>query len=472
MITKALPKLGTFEAWRRAARELLSAQIPPDQIRWDDEKTQGALFDEPSQPAVNTDLTFTVPKSFFDLARMVTAHRSAERFSWAYRLLWRLQTNPGLLSNPADADVHHAQAMAKNVSRDCHKMKAFVRFRELESKAERRTFGAWFEPDHHIVELTAPFFANRFADMDWVISTPEAVALFVDGHLSYAPPDGARHAVTDDTEDLWRTYYSNIFNPARLKIKAMQSEMPRKYWKNLPEAVLIPDLIATAAKRTQKMRDQQPSQPPQHLQKFKAPAVQRPDAIMNTFETLEDVRSAAKHCTRCPLHCHATQTVFGEGPSNARIMVVGEQPGDQEDIAGKPFIGPAGQIFDEAIAAAGIDRSDFYVTNAVKHFKFTTRGKRRIHERPNRSEIQLCRWWLDKELDLIKPQIVVAMGATALFALTGRNDSIKALRGQMQDLSNGARLLPTYHPSAILRNPVESDAIRQSFFADIASLAS
>jgi uracil-DNA glycosylase len=470
MITRPIPTLGAFEAWRKAARELLLARIPPGDIRWDNQSRQTTLFDDTVTSIPQDEKRITVPKDFLAIARKATAHRSDERFAWAYKILWRLQSEPHLLSNPADADVHHIQTMVKSVNRDCHKMKAFVRFRELESGRERRSFGAWFEPEHPIVELTGPFFANRFADMDWVISTPDAIAMYVDGHLSYQPPDGDRHAVTDDMENLWRTYYANIFNPARLKIKAMESEMPKKYWKNLPEAALIPELIATAAERAQKMRDQMPSHAPAHLEKFKAPVVQRLDKTIDGFSSLEDMRAAAMECTRCPLHCHATQTVFGEGRKDARIVVVGEQPGDQEDISGKPFVGPAGQIFDEAMKAASIERSSVYVTNAVKHFKFTVRGKRRIHERPNRSEIQHCRWWLDQELGLIKPRVIVAMGATALFALTGRNDSIKSIRGDVIELADGKKLLPTYHPSAILRNPDDSDAIRHAFFADIASI--
>jgi uracil-DNA glycosylase len=471
MISKVIPRLRAFEAWRSEARALLAAGVPPEQVRWDDHALQKPLFDDVLPTSRKIIAQFKVPTEFLHVARKVIAHRSEERFSRAYQVLWRLQKEPHLLSNPADADVHHLQSMAKSVSRDCHKMKAFVRFRELQSQGERRTFGAWFEPDHHIVELTGPFFARRFADMDWVISTPEATALFVDGHLSYAPPDGVRHAVSDTTEDLWRTYYSNIFNPARLKIKAMESEMPRKYWKNLPEAALIPDLIAGAAQRAQKMRDQMPSVPPSHLHKFKAPTVDRASVAAHAFASIDEARAAASQCTRCPLHCHATQTVFGEGPASASILFVGEQPGDQEDIAGKAFVGPAGQIFDAALIAAGINRSEVYVTNAVKHFKFSPRGKRRIHERPNRYEIQHCKWWLDKELNLIKPRLVVAMGATAWFALTGRNDGLKNMRGTLQHRELGPMILPTYHPSAILRNQAESDAIRRDFFADIASIS-
>jgi uracil-DNA glycosylase len=467
MITKVMPRLGAFEAWRAAARELLAANVPPDQVRWNDHAAQKPLFDETFLCPVKSGVIFTVPREFPELARKIIAHRSDQRFSWAYRLLWRLQAEPQLLSNPADSDVHHLHTMAKSVSRDCHKMKAFVRFRELESAGDCRAYGAWFEPDHNILELTGPFFADRFGDMDWIISTPHAVAAFVGGRLSYAPPNGVRPTVDDATEDLWRTYYSNIFNPARLKLKAMQSEMPKKYWTNLPEAALIPGLISGAAHRVQEMRNQLPAMPPAGLDKFKAPVAFRDAPSASTFASIADLRTAAIPCTRCPLHCHATQTVFGEGSARAGVMFVGEQPGDQEDIAGKPFVGPAGRIFDDALAAAEIRRPDVYITNAVKHFKFSTRGKHRIHERPDRSEIQHCKWWLDKELALIKPDLVVALGATALFALTGKTGSIASSRGFFHQTLQGQLVLSTYHPSAILRNRDKADAIRRDFFADI-----
>jgi uracil-DNA glycosylase len=219
------------------------------------------------------------------------------------------------------------------------------------------------------------------------------------------------------------------------------------------------------------MRDQMPSIPSVHVDKFKAPAVQRPSVTEAKFETIEQLRTAAVGCTRCGLHYHATQTVFGEGSDKARIMFVDEQPGDQEDISGKPFVGPAGQIFSDALSAAGINRSDIYVTNAVKHFKFSPRGKRRINQRPNRSEIQHCKWWLDQELDLIRPNIVVAMGSTAMIALSGRNESIASMRGVLHSTMQGPKIWATYHPSAILRNATESETLRRHFFADIAQVS-
>ena len=163
------------------------------------------------------------------------------------------------------------------------------------------------------------------------------------------------------------------------------------------------------------------------------------------------MRRASEACTRCPLYKDATQTVFGEGPRNAPVVFVGEQPGDQEDLAGKPFIGPAGQLFDRALADAGLDRSRAYVTNAVKHFKYEPRGKRRIHKRPNAGEIQACRWWLEGELAAIKPDLVVALGATAVQSLAQRALAVTKVRGPY-DFAGQAGFI-TVHPSYLLRLP-------------------
>ncbi len=472
MISQRIPRLGAFNIWRTAARHLLAHEIPPEQIMWFDDDTQSELFSETSVETAESVTVAKVPRQFLDVASKVVAHKSHDRFARLYKLLWRLRTEPDLLNNPVDADVSSLCGMVKNVSRDCHKMKAFVRFREFPVEADRRCFGAWFEPEHFIVELTGSFFANRFADMDWIISTPKGVSRFADGFLSFHPPDGNRHLAADHTEDLWRTYYANIFNPARLKIKAMQSEMPKKYWKNLPEAALIPDLVANAEKRVQSMREQAATQPSLELARIKAPTVKRPDVGDGAFMSIESLNKAARNCTRCALHCHATQTVCGEGSRGAKVMFVGEQPGDHEDIAGKPFVGPAGQIFHEALRLAHIDRKEVYLTNAVKHFKFTTRGKRRIHARPNQSEIQLCKWWLQREVELIKPELIVALGSTAVLALTGEGGSIKTRRGRTEQSSFGLPILVANHPSAILRNPEKADELRQMFYADIASVDS
>lgn len=169
--------------------------------------------------------------------------------------------------------------------------------------------------------------------------------------------------------------------------------------------------------------------------------------------SLSAIRAEARDCRRCPLYRLATQTVFGEGPAHAPVVLVGEQPGDQEDLQGRPFVGPAGKILDRALADAGIDRSRVYVTNAVKHFKFEPRGKKRLHKKPNAGEIEACKWWLDQELDLIKPALTVALGATAARALAGRPIAIGKARGHMIDLRPGLLGLVTIHPSFLLRMP-------------------
>ncbi len=334
-------------------------------------------------------------------------------------------------------------------------MKAFVRFREVEGvQVGRRRFVAWFEPEHFIVPRTAGFFQRRFTDMDWLIATPKGSAAWNGEELKTSREPAARPEAEDETDELWRTYFANIFNPARLKIRAMQSEMPKKYWKNMPEASLIPDLIAGAERRVAEMAARQASQPPAFHQRLQAQWRGRADEGGDAdLSPLARLREEAAGCTRCPLHCHATQTVFGEGPERADIMFVGEQPGDTEDLAGKPFIGPAGQVFDEAVEAAEIERGEVYVTNAVKHFKYERRGKRRIHMRPDAGEVAHCRWWMAKEIEVINPRIVVALGATAYLSLTGESRPIAEVRGMPIPMQDDRMLLVTTHPAAILRMP-------------------
>lgn len=169
------------------------------------------------------------------------------------------------------------------------------------------------------------------------------------------------------------------------------------------------------------------------------------------YDSLAKARGAASACTRCDLFRNATQVVFGEGPESAKLMFVGEQPGDQEDLAGHPFVGPAGKVFDRALADAGIDRGDTYVTNAVKHFKFTPRGARRIHAKPDAGEIDACRFWLDHERALVKPRLTVALGATAARSLLGKVVTIAKTRGAPVELADGSEAWVTIHPSFLLR---------------------
>jgi DNA polymerase len=345
-------------------------------------------------------------------------------------------------------------AMVKAVRRDEHKMHAFVRFREVGRRERETRYIAWFEPEHYIVELAAPFFVRRFADMAWSILTPDVCAHW-DGHaVAFTPGVSKTEAPTEDRlEETWLRYYASIFNPARLKVKAMQTEMPKKYWRNLPEASMIKSLILEAERRTGAMIANAATEP-HKPQKRQEAAMTRKPASTGSIAAL---REEAASCRACPLWKDATQTVFGEGPQHAQVMLVGEQPGDKEDLAGKPFVGPAGAMLDRALEEAGIDRRKVYVTNAVKHFKFLPRGKFRLHQKPNTSEIKACRPWYERELAAIKPDLVVAMGATAAQSVFGKITPINKTRGRLIDLEDGTKALVTVHPSYLLRLP-DADA--------------
>lgn len=472
MRTVVLKGKGDLAEWRDAARALLADGVDPAAVDWRCGEGAG-LFGAAGLPAGAAGAA--VPRGFIELAAAVVCHGDPGRFALLYRLLVRLQRERALLDLATDPDVAAARRLEKAIRRDSHKMKAFVRFRELPGAGPRRRFAAWFEPDHHIVARTAPFFARRFADMDWMILTPKGSAVSTDGALTLSDEPAARPDLADPTDALWLTYYASIFNPARVKVKAMQAEMPKKYWKNLPEAALIADLLAQAPARVAAMAASEAA-PAFHtrLQARRAGAPVPPPASADTLAgTLASLHAVARGCTRCALHGQATQTVCGEGPPRAALMLVGEQPGDREDLAGRPFVGPAGQVLDAALAAAGIDRAGVYVTNAVKHFKHELRGRRRLHRTPDAPEVEQCRWWLDREIALVAPRLVVAMGATALLALTGDRGRLADRRGRLLPLAPGRDLIVTVHPSYLLRlpDPAARAAATARFHADLALAA-
>ena len=427
-----------FDGWRDAVRGLVVDQVPPDQVVWQVGEQPEQLFTG-QMPVVAAERgAFSVPRGFVDLARSAILHADRERFALLHNLLDRVLREPGLIEDRADPLLQKIDRLAKAVRRDIHKMRAFVRFREV-PEGDATRYVAWFEPEHHIVRANAGFFVERFANMRWSILTPE-VSIHWDGTRLAEGPGATRADAPqgDPVEAVWKTYYASIFNPARVKVGAMLREMPRKYWKNMPETALVPGLIAGAQAREQKMV-----------------ATARAKPGDNVEAAWAALREEAMQCRRCDLYKHATQTVFGEGPVTADLVFVGEQPGDQEDLAGHPFVGPAGQMFDRALEQAGIDRARVYVTNAVKHFKFEPRGKRRIHAKPDAGEITACRWWIEQELALIRPKVTVALGATAARSLFGKAMTISAARGRPLALPDSGEAWVTLHPSFLLRLPDE-----------------
>jgi probable DNA metabolism protein len=434
-----------LHGFRRAVRVLIAEAVPPEAVAW----TSGepGLF---GAGTIDQAPPVRLPRRLAELIQEVVPHRDPERYALLYDVIWRsLYGNRDLVEVASDPAVHRLELMRKAVRRDIHKMHAFLRFRHIEGEElveKEERYVAWFEPEHFILETAAPFFVDRFRSMAWSILTPIGSAHWNRETLRFGPP-GARGDAPerDGFEEGWRGYYESAFNPARTNPKLMRQHMPQKYWKNLPEAVAIPALVRSASSRVEAMLDQEPTMPTKKVPEGALAAML--DQGPKTLDELNAIIRATE-----PLVPGATQAVVGEGPPDAGIVFVGEQPGDEEDVKGRPFIGPAGRLLDRAMGEAGMDRSRVYVTNAVKHFKFEQRGMRRIHQKPTAGEVSHYRPFLMRELELIQPKLVVALGGTAVLALTGKNIPITRARGPAELLEHFRGFI-TVHPSYLLRIP-------------------
>ena len=428
-----------FAGWREAARRLRARRIAPEGVIWTVDGA-GELLEAAREPSPAPS-AFTVPRAFLDLSGAVILHRSDERFSLLYRLLWRLALEPDLLSRQPDPDVRKAHGFARAVAQAEHQMKAFTDFKRFRDADGAEVHVGWFEPAHRVTEAAIPFFARRFGARRFSILTPDLCAHWDGGELSFTPgadpADGPRQ---DSLEDYWRAR-----NPRQARL------------------ISEPIAHAEAAMASQTHPTPARSSPPSSRVVRAAQRASR-DASYDgeAVTTLEEVHAGVQMCRRCDLYRDATQGVSGEGPAPAKLMFVGEQPGDQEDLAGRPFVGPAGQMFDKALAAAGVPRDQAFVTNAVKHFKHELRGKKRIHKTPSTGEVTACRWWLENERRIVRPRVIVAMGATAALSVFGKPMAIGKLRQQALQLSDQAQGVVTYHPSYLLRLP-DADAKAKAF---------
>lgn len=268
-------KIHSFAQWRQISRQLLQSNIPPEQVHWQTESQNELFGSEASLADINNNNkhTFKVSKAFIDLANTAACYRCDKRWALLYRVLWRLtHGEPYLLKMASDDDIRLLNKMEKEVRRDSHKMKAFVRFRKVNEKtsditaddstctntSKKELYLAWHQPSHFTLERTAPFFVRRFAAMNWAILTPDLCAYWDGNSLRFSEGLSRQQAkdetpTNDEMEDLWKTFYWNIFNPARIKVKMMKSEMPMKFWHTLPEAQLIPDMLNTASSRVEEM---------------------------------------------------------------------------------------------------------------------------------------------------------------------------------------------------------------------------
>jgi len=464
----------SFAEFRGVARGLLAAGVGPHEVIWNNRSLFGSIV--PKTAPIKSE----VPRAYVSLAESVSCHRGEARWPLLYRLLWRLtHGEPELLQIESDDDVLAARAREQAVYRDEHKMRAFVRFRVLRDANGDEHYIAWHRPDQLIVPRVAPFFVERFHAMRWSILTPDACAHWDTTHLTFSP--GARREdapLDDELEELWRDYYASIYNPARTNLKLMQQHVPKKHWATLPELRDFQALAAKAPARVDEMVSH--ASPAKRSAASYLPLVdsfgQRrvsPNLAAGAVRVAEygdkllaGLTNAASLCRGCDLHSQATQTVFGEGKPDAKLVFVGEQPGDQEDLAGKPFIGPAGDVFDRALADAGIARGDAYVTNAVKHFKWIPRGKKRLHQKPSAREVKACQPWLEAELLLIKPQVIICLGATAAQSILGAHVKLSEVRGKLVPTSRAPHCVVTFHPSAVLRAE-DGESIYAALVADL-----
>jgi DNA polymerase len=405
-----------WDGWRQAARYLALAGIEPAEVTWSVGGDSDAL------PAASGG--FSLPRALVGLAAAAIQAREAERFGLLYSLVWRAHAGERIMEDATDPDLALARRLALSVRAEAHRMRTNLRYLPIEETGGTRYLG-WFVPLHFVLPANAQLIARRFPDLRWSIVTPDGAAHWDRQQLRFGA--GVRSIADDTTLGAWWDQYgADLMADAEPGVSVPEAEA-------LDERPRSPDIAP--------------------LGSVVIKAAPDPALIRAAREALT--------CERCPLHEAATQTVFGEGPAGAAVMFVGEQPGDQEDMIGRPFVGPAGQMMDRALEEAGIDRRTVYVTNAVKHFKFTPRGKRRIHQTPEVPEIQACKFWLGLEREAVRPKLLVLMGGSAARAVMGRAVTISRERGRPLTLPDGQMAFVTVHPSFLLRIPDEAGKKRE-----------
>lgn len=405
-----------WESWRQATRALVLAGTEPETLTWSVGPERSALPDVSG--------TFGAPRPLVSLASVAIQAREPERFGLLYTLFWRLHAGENLLEDEDDPDLALARRLALAVRADAHRMRTLIRWLPVDEDGGTRYLG-WYEPAHFVLEANAQLMVRQYPGFDLSIVTPDGAAHTQGGGLLFGT--GLHHAADDEAlQAWWERHRDVLLSQATPEISVPEAEQ-------LDEAPRSPD------------------RPPL------GPVVLhgRPDPAL-----LRAGRDAGI-CRRCDLYEPATQTVFGEGPADATVMFVGEQPGEQEDVIGRPFVGPAGQIMDRAMEEAGIDRRTIYISNAVKHFKFEPRGKRRIHQTPDVPEIQACGFWLDVEKVHVRPKLMVLMGGSAARAVLGRAVTVGRERGRPITLPDGQTVFITVHPSFLLRIPDEAGKARE-----------
>lgn len=474
---KRIPIEPTFAAWRRAARELLRQEVEPERIEWVEWDSDAASpsspsndsnhsgthsADVPASPAATPALAAPViPRELLTRLKTAACFRAADRWSLLYRILWRWTRGERHVLDLADRDGALLDQRVRSVGQETDDLLLLTLFRRRDPSMGLPEFVGWYEPNHDLLERAAARFAERMGDSTWMLATPHGAA-FWNGMLlrisrpaadigeraahpftggqqqsqpaSQALPAGvmAGEATTSEpTEALWLAYYASVFNGA-------PAPVPLRYWRTPPAGPPLPAHLARERSRlgAQSGTVTVPEMPPIEYSAV-TPPLREPTGPLAT-------------CRRCALWRNAKQAVAGAGAAQAAIMVVGEQPGEDESQNGAPFTGPAGHLLDTVLARAGLERAALYLTYAVKHYKWETIEQQRVHRTPALREVEACQYWLEHELARVVPRVVVTLGATALKALTGAHVNLSEYLGQT--ICHGGRLIvPTWHPSYALK---------------------
>jgi uracil-DNA glycosylase len=432
-----------FDSWRAVARQLLKDHVPPSDVRMMDCEQDSTLW---TADFVNgdggPDPQIVVPQKFLEMAKHVACHINPLRWQLLYSVLWRLKDNRNLLKGNRDDEVKTVLFMEQQIRRDLQRMQASVKFDRIEIEPGHERLIAWHRPDYSIVELAAPSFAERFARSCWSILTPYRSAHWEPESENLEFGAGVPRFAMPRREELKQLWLAQRSAPAQPVRKQPQ-----------------PVRVESGERQSQSMLS-----PSLYVQRVPSAKSFVPSSL-----ELPVLNEAVQGCKGCELHQCATQAVFGVGPADARIMLVGEQPGNDEDIAGKPFVGPAGKLLDRALIEGGIKREEVYITNAVKHFKFEQRGTKRIHRTPEMAEIKACKPWLEAEIRALKPEIIVCLGASAAKSVLNLQNLLMKHRGQIFSSPYAEKVIATIHPSAILRvqDPLRSEQLFQTLCRDL-----
>jgi probable DNA metabolism protein len=406
------------------------------------EATSAMLFTDDLPEDSSHDLN--VPNQFIDRLEYLSHHKGQETWNVIFSLLklWHSDGVSALkdLGHPA---VDAAKHISAQLHYESHKLKAYLRLREVKTDEGVYYFG-YHSCEHDVLPLVADFLKDRFRTMRWQVTTKHSSVSWDLKKLTFAP-GGAQPKSADDMDDLWRTFYKSTHNPDRLNTDLFKRHIPKKYWADLPEMATLGDLLAEDG----------------HAHSDPVDEDVHPKDLISIGRALDACRS-------CELYGPATQAVHGQGPSQANIMIVGEQPGDHEDLSGQPFIGPSGALLRKLASDAGIDFSSCYVTNSVKHFRFEQKGKARIHKRPGVSHIAACRKWITAEIQLVNPSLIICLGATAVRSIVGYPLKLEDYLNRIVELPDGRAALVTIHPAAILRSEpdraeVYTASLREAF---------